>query len=82
MRAIATHSVAGWKLSLAKGDRNTRSGKYALIFETNDAARDRIMPGTGLTEEGAAVMAMFAPFFALCVDDYPWTDYRVVLESE
>ena len=48
----------------------------------------RMMPhATGSCQEPgsprkAPVMAMFAPFFALCADDYPWTDYRVVLESE
>jgi hypothetical protein len=82
VRAIAAQPVPGWKLSLAKGDRNTRTGKYALIFETDDAARDRLVPEGGPSEEGAAVLARFALLDALCTEDYPWTDYRVVLESE
>jgi hypothetical protein len=53
------YQAIGWNLSLLKGDRGQRVGKYAVLINIqNREARDRISPGHGeLSEEAQRVYA-------------------------
>jgi len=43
----------GWTLHLGKGDRGSRSDKYAVIFELDTTSRDRYAPRENqLSDEG------------------------------
>ncbi|MDZ4718007.1 MAG: hypothetical protein SH847_06010 [Roseiflexaceae bacterium] len=76
----------GWRVSLIKSDRGTRSGKYGLLFEIESVeARARIVTDDGETEESKQFDAShpetalaYANVLSLVVDPYPWSDYQVL----
>ena len=48
----------GEKLSVLKGDRGERAGKYAILVEIDSVeTRDRYYPGDGLSAEAQALVA-------------------------
>ena len=76
----------GWTLHLAKGDRGSRRGKYAVIFELDSTSRDRYSPSENqLNDEGrrladavAAQVAKMATFTTTVMGtNSVFTDYVV-----
>jgi hypothetical protein len=71
----------GFKISVAKGDRGVRSGKYIFVYEIESVeARNRYFPAPGmLSEEAQRASERAAPVFeklsALCSSSF--TDYVV-----
>jgi hypothetical protein len=70
----------GWKSYVLKGDRGERSDKYAILWEISDVeSRDRVDPGTGITEEALALLGPEFPILNEKLDkflvDWPYTDY-------
>ena len=76
----------GWTLHLGKGDRGSRNGKYAVIFELDTTSRDRYTPSENqLNDEGkrladavAAQVAKMATFTTTVMGtNSVFTDYVV-----
>jgi hypothetical protein len=76
----------GWTLHLAKGDRGSRSGRYAVIFELDTTSRARYSPSENqLNDEGkrladavAAQTAKMATFTTTVMGtNSVFTDYVV-----
>jgi hypothetical protein len=75
----------GWRLSLLKGDRGERTGKYLALWEIESvAARDRMSPSDNeFSAEGQAILASWAAVtekwatYATPIGDI-FTDYVVV----
>jgi hypothetical protein len=60
--ALTLPRPEGWRLSLLKGDRGKREGKYLALWEIESvAARDRVAPSSNeFSAEGQAMIAMTA----------------------
>jgi hypothetical protein len=53
-------NVEGWRLSLLKGDRGERTGKYLALWEIESvAARDRMSPSSNEFSSGSQALRVW-----------------------
>ena len=54
--------LPGWRVTVLKGDRGDQVGQYLVLVEIDSiAARDRVSPASGLTDEGQQWSAQAGP---------------------